>query len=81
MTPKTNTLQIRNSTAEFLIFTGQAGENGISINEHMAKLFESGEISREATIRNFLIVAAVQVTGFSYSEIPDNCCNLRKKWP
>lgn len=74
-------LQIRNSTAEFLIFTGQAGENGIevrvegetvwltqrliaelfavsipTINEHMAKLFESGEISREATIRNFLIV-------------------------
>lgn len=74
-------LQIRNSTAEFLIFTGQARENGIevrvegetvwltqrliaelfavsipTINEHMAKLFESGEISREATIRNFLIV-------------------------
>lgn len=74
-------LQIRNSTAEFLIFTGQAGENGIevrvegetvwltqrliaelfavtipTINEHMAKLFESGEISRESTIRNFLIV-------------------------
>lgn len=74
-------LQIRNSTAEFLIFTGQAGENGIevrvegetvwltqrliaelfavsipTINEHITKLFESGEISREATIRNFLIV-------------------------
>ena len=74
-------LQIRNSTAEFLIFTGQAGENSIevrvegetvwltqrliaelfavtipTINEHMTKLFESGEISREATIRNFLIV-------------------------
>jgi len=74
-------LQIRNSTAEFLIFTGQAGEDGIevrvegetvwltqrliaelfavtipTINEHMTKLFESGEISREATIRNFLIV-------------------------
>ncbi|HOI89894.1 MAG TPA: RhuM family protein [Candidatus Rifleibacterium sp.] len=77
----TKQLQIRNSTAEFLIFTGQAGENGIevcvegetvwltqrliaelfavsipTINEHMTKLFESGEISREATIRNFLIV-------------------------
>ncbi len=74
-------LQIRNSTAEFLIFTGQAGEDGIevrvegetvwltqrliaelfavtipTINEHMTKIFESGEISREATIRNFLIV-------------------------
>ncbi len=74
-------LQIRNSTAEFLIFTGQAGENSIevrvegetvwltqrliaelfavtipTINEHMTKIFESGEISREATIRNFLIV-------------------------
>ncbi|HAE37218.1 MAG TPA: cell filamentation protein Fic [Candidatus Riflebacteria bacterium] len=74
-------LQIRNSTAEFLIFTGQNGKDGIevrvedetvwltqrliaelfavaipTINEHMTKLFESGEISREATIRNFLIV-------------------------
>lgn len=77
----TKQFQIRNSTAEFLIFTGQAGDNGIevrvesetvwltqrllaelfavtvpTINEHMVKLFESGEISREATIRNFLIV-------------------------
>ncbi|MEW6711465.1 MAG: RhuM family protein [Candidatus Riflebacteria bacterium] len=77
----TKQFQIRNSTAEFLIFTGQAGENGIevrvegetvwltqrliaelfavtvsTINEHTGKLFESGEISREATIRNFLIV-------------------------
>jgi hypothetical protein len=29
MPPKT--LQIRNSTAEFLIFTKQAGENGIEV--------------------------------------------------
>jgi len=28
---KQNKLQIRNSTAEFLIFTNQAGENGIEI--------------------------------------------------
>lgn len=77
----TKQFQIRNSTAEFLIFTGQAGENGIevrvegetvwltqrliaelfavtvpTINEHTVKLFESGEISRETTIRKFLIV-------------------------
>ncbi len=46
----TKQLQIRNSTAEFLIFTGQAGENGIEVRVEgetvwltqlfMAKLFE-----------------------------------------
>lgn len=73
--------QIRNSTAEFLIFTNQAGENSIevrvedgtvwlsqkqmaalfdvtvpTINEHLASLFDQGEIRKEATIRNFRIV-------------------------
>ena len=50
MTKKSNNLQIRNSTAEFLIFTGQAGEQSIEAryeNENvwltqkmMARLFE-----------------------------------------
>ena len=72
---------IRNSTAEFLIFTGQAGEQSIearyedetvwlsqklmaelfavsvpTINEHLKNIYETGELSREATIRNFRIV-------------------------
>jgi hypothetical protein len=29
--PKPKKIQIRNSTAEFLIFTAQAGENGIEV--------------------------------------------------
>lgn len=72
---------IRNSTAEFLIFTGQAGKQRIearyedetvwlsqklmaelfavsvpTINEHLKNIYETGELSREATIRNFRIV-------------------------
>lgn len=72
---------IRNSTAEFLIFTGQAGEQSIearyesetvwlsqklmaelfsvgvpTINEHLKNIYESGELTSEATIRNFRIV-------------------------
>ena len=72
---------IRNSTAEFLIFTSTAGEESIevryedetiwlsqkmmaalfdvsipTINFHLKKIYESGEIRREATIRKFLIV-------------------------
>jgi Virulence protein len=79
--PEPNKKRIRNSTAEFLIFTGQSGGESIearyedetiwltqklmavlfdvsvpTINEHLKNIFESGEISREATIRNFLIV-------------------------
>lgn len=44
---KENRLQIRNSTAEFLIFTRQAGEDGIEVRV---------EIARDSTIRNFRIV-------------------------
>ena len=72
---------IRNSTAEFLIFTSTAGEESIevryedeiiwlsqkmlatlfdvkipTINEHLKNIYESGELTREATIRKFLIV-------------------------
>lgn len=78
---KSNGLMIRNSTAEFLIFTGQAGEQSIearyedetiwltqklmailfevtvpTINEHLKNIYETGEITREATIRKFLMV-------------------------
>jgi hypothetical protein len=72
---------IRNSTAEFLIFTSTAGEESIevryedetiwlsqkmmaalfdvripTINVHLKNIYESGELTREATIRKFLIV-------------------------
>jgi len=72
---------IRNSTAEFLIFTAEGGEESIevryedetiwlsqkimavlfdvnvrTINEHLKNIFEGGELSPEATIRNFRIV-------------------------
>lgn len=74
---------IHNSTAEFLIFTGQAGKQSIearyedetvwlsqklmaelfavsvpTINEHLRNIYETGELTREATIRNFRIVQA-----------------------
>jgi hypothetical protein len=75
------TFHIRNSTAEFLIFTGQSATNSIevrveeetvwltqklmgvlfevtvpTISEHLTNLYAQGEISREATVRNFRIV-------------------------
>ncbi|HIJ96520.1 MAG TPA: virulence RhuM family protein [Desulfuromonadales bacterium] len=78
---KQPTLHIRNSTAEFLIFSKQAGENGIevrvenetvwltqkllavlfevdvrTINEHLGNIYQTGEQSRDSTIRKFRIV-------------------------
>lgn len=72
---------IRNSTAEFLIFSGQAEKNTIevrvseetvwltqkligilfdvskkTISEHLFNLYNQGELSKEATIRNFRTV-------------------------
>ncbi|AGB02761.1 virulence RhuM family protein [Methanoregula formicica] len=72
---------IRNSTAEFLIFTSTVGEESIevryedetvwlsqkmmaalfdvktpTINEHLKNIYESGELTRKATIRKFRIV-------------------------
>jgi len=80
-TEKGDTKLIRNSTAEFLIFTKQSGEKGIealyedksvwltqklmatlfdvtipTINEHLKNIYETGEISRDATIRKFRTV-------------------------
>lgn len=78
---KTAVRLIRNSTAEFLIFTGQTGEQSIearyedetvwlsqklmaelfavnvpTINGHLKNIFETGELTREATVRKFRIV-------------------------
>lgn len=78
---KDNKLQIRNSTAEFLIFTRQAGEDGIevrvaeetvwltqpliaelfqttvpNISMHLRSIYETGELTAEATLKNFLTV-------------------------
>lgn len=72
---------IRNSTAEFLIFTATGGEESIevryedetiwtsqkmmgilfgvtipTINEHLKNIYDGGELTRDATIRKFLIV-------------------------
>ena len=72
---------IRNSTAEFLIFTAQDASNSIearyedetiwlsqklmaalfevdvrTINEHLKNIYDQGEQTKEATIRNFRIV-------------------------
>ena len=77
--------QIRNSTAEFLIFTTQSGGDGLevryddetiwltqrlmaelfgvtvkTISEHLGNVFESNEIQRVATVRNF---RTVQIEG------------------
>jgi hypothetical protein len=78
---KNKKLQIRNSTAEFLIFTKQEGKNTIevriedetvwltqklmgvlfevsvaTINEHLANIFKTCEVTEAATIRKFRIV-------------------------
>ena len=78
---KENKLRIRNSTAEFLIFSKQAGENSIevrvedetvwltqkliavlfevtvpTVSEHLANIYQQGELTQEATVRNFRIV-------------------------
>lgn len=78
---KPKKIQIRNSTAEFLVFTSQAGEKGIevrvedetvwltqkligvlfgvdvrTVSEHLQNLFATGELSEEATLRNFRTV-------------------------
>ena len=78
---KRSVQRIRNSTAEFLIFTGQTGEQSIearyedetvwlsqrlmaelfavsvpTINEHLKNIYETSELTRESTIRNFRIV-------------------------
>jgi hypothetical protein len=80
---KDRTKLVRNSTAEFLIFTSQAGETSIevryedqtiwltqkmmaklfdvtvpTVNAHLKKVFESGELSPDSVIRRFLITAA-----------------------
>ncbi|GAB6285238.1 MAG: virulence RhuM family protein [Methanoregula sp.] len=72
---------VRNSTAEFLIFTSTAGEESIevryedetiwlsqkmmaalfevgipTINEHLKNIFETGELTRDPTIRKFRTV-------------------------
>ena len=74
-------LTIRNSTAEFLIFTSQADADGIevrvedenvwltqkliaklfdvvksNISEHLKAIFDSNELSKEATVRKFRTV-------------------------
>ena len=78
-------LAIRNSTAEFLIFTSQANKDGIeirvedenvwlthkliaklfdvvksNISEHLKAIFDSNELSKEATVRKF---RTVQIEG------------------
>ncbi|MBI4618757.1 MAG: hypothetical protein HY739_01115 [Desulfobacterales bacterium] len=78
---KEGKLQIRSSTAEFLIFTRQSGEDGIevrvadetvwltqpliaelfqttvpNISMHLRSIYETGELTAEATLKNFLTV-------------------------
>jgi hypothetical protein len=83
---KSQKLQIRNSTAEFLIFTNQEEKNttqvqvadetvwltrklmGVlfkvsvpTINEHLANICKSGELTESATIRKFPIVQSSEI--------------------
>jgi len=78
---KEKNLRIRNSTAEFLVFSKQAGENSIevrvedetvwltqkllavlfevtvpTVNEHLTNIYQQGELTQAATVRNFRIV-------------------------
>jgi hypothetical protein len=81
MTDSARSVRLRNSTAEFLIFTAQVGEQSIearyedetiwltqklmaelfattreNINQHLATIYQSEELSQEATCKNFLQV-------------------------
>jgi len=83
LTNDDKTKLIRNSTAEFLIFTAQAGEQSIevryedetvwltqkmmaqlfdvtvaNINVHLKKVFETGELSPDSVIKQYLTTAA-----------------------
>ena len=51
-------LQIRNSTAEFLIFQIENKEEGIerTINEHLKNIYSQGEVDKNTTIRKNRIV-------------------------
>ena len=74
-------MRIRSSTAEFLIFTNQAGEDSIevryqddtiwltqklmaelfgtaksAISERLSNIYASGELTKNATVRNFRTV-------------------------
>jgi hypothetical protein len=56
MPPKT--LQIRNSTAEFLIFSKQAGENGIEVRVQDGTIWLSQKLMAtlfDCTIENIII--------------------------
>ncbi|MCK5097844.1 MAG: virulence RhuM family protein, partial [Desulfobacteraceae bacterium] len=80
---KDKRLTIRNSTAEFLIFTSQANAEGIevrvedenvwltqkliaklfdvvksNISEHLKSIYDSHELTKEATVRKFRTVQA-----------------------
>jgi len=83
MSDKNKKIQIRNSTAEFLVFTNQNKTSTIevryedetiwlsqklmaelfdvkipTINEHLKKIFSSGELDENSVIRKFLITAS-----------------------
>ncbi|VAX04517.1 Putative DNA-binding protein in cluster with Type I restriction-modification system [hydrothermal vent metagenome] len=51
--------RIRNSTAEFLIFTSQAGEESIevrsvsTVNEHIKNIYADSELDEGASLRKF----------------------------
>lgn len=62
---KPKNLTIRNSTAEFLIFTQQTGEQGIEI------CYEEGTIW--LTQKLIVQLFGMTVPRISYSEIPNNC--------
>jgi hypothetical protein len=55
--------QIRNSTAEFLIFTTEGGEESIEVR------YEDGTIWLSQRMMAVLFVGSE----FSYPEFPDNC--------
>jgi hypothetical protein len=57
---------IRNSTAEFLIFTGQTGEQSIEARDEDESVWLTQKLMAE--------LFTVDVRTVSYPEFPDNCC-------
>ncbi len=67
-----NTLQIRNSTTESLIFTIQADDRGILKEGSVIRKFRI-TAKKNSDVRDFRITATATTSIPNYPEIPDSC--------
>ena len=84
---KAKKMNIRNSTAEFLIFTGQSGESTIEARYEDETIWLSQKLMAELFAVNIRTISEHLLNilnskrtwwKFSYPEIPDNCRRRQK---